>query len=189
MGDSTASAKPIDPGRHAAELIRDQLIAAQCKLVVHVAESRMTGLYHAVHEDARFQKIYVAREEEGVGICAGTFLGGTRSVLMMANAGLQAAVHAIANLSIMCRLPVVMLIGNRGRFGDPIFYQEYTGQFTQPLLDSMQIPTMTIDTLDKVNLIPLAFDHAWVFKKPVAILLERETLDPIKKHYLLETKE
>ncbi len=170
----------------AAELIRDELVKADCRLVCHVAESRLTGLYHAIHGDPRFRKISVGREEEGVGICGGAFLGGMRSCLLMANAGLQASVHAIANLTIMCRLPLVMLIGNRGRFGDPIFYQEYTGQFTQPLLDSMQVPTLTIDTLDKVPLIPLAFDHAWVFKKPVAILLEREALDPIKKHYLAD---
>ncbi|MFQ5986283.1 MAG: thiamine pyrophosphate-binding protein, partial [Thermoplasmata archaeon] len=55
----------------------------------------------------------VTREEEGVGICAGAYLGGRKPCLLMQNSGLGNCINALASLSQLYGLPLFLLIAHR----------------------------------------------------------------------------
>ena len=174
----------------AAKLIVDQLADCGIKLIVSLADSRLVELQGRLLADKRFKNVLVAREEEGVGICAGAFFGGMGAAMVMCNAGFQAAVHGIANLCQICRVPLFMVVSNRGTPGDPIFFQEYTGLLTVPIMDAMGISHYTVDTIDKIPLIADAFEYSQVMKRPVVVLLERDSLDrKTLAHYLMGPEE
>ena len=48
-------------------------------------------LLNLVSEDPKIIHVPVTREEEGVGICAGAWMGGRRPALLMQNSGLETA--------------------------------------------------------------------------------------------------
>ena len=56
----------------------------------------------------------VTREEEGVGICAGAWMGGRRPALLMQNSGLGNSINALASLDMLYGIPLLMIISHRG---------------------------------------------------------------------------
>jgi len=65
-------------------------------------------------EDEQIVHVPVTREEEGVGICAGAWMGGRRPALLMQNSGLGNSINALASLNILYGLPLLMIISHRG---------------------------------------------------------------------------
>ena len=93
-----------------------------------------------VGEDPEIIHVPVTREEEGVGICAGAWMGGRRPALLMQNSGLGNSINALASLDMLYGIPLLMIISHRGGVGEPIIGQVPMGRLTVPLLDAMQIP-------------------------------------------------
>ena len=91
--------------------------------------------------DADPQMIHlpVTREEEGVGICAGAWLGGRRPALLMQNSGLGNCINALASLDMLYGIALLMIISHRGGRGESIIGQVPMGRLTVPLLEAMDI--------------------------------------------------
>ncbi|MDW7731058.1 MAG: sulfopyruvate decarboxylase subunit alpha [Methanolobus sp.] len=114
----------------------------------------------------------VTREEEGVGICAGAFMGGKRPAMLMQNSGLGNSINALASLDILYGIPLLMIMSHRGVEGEPIVAQVPMGQLTVPLLEILDIPYFIPDSGQEVaDMIVTAMDTAFDNKRPVAILL------------------
>jgi sulfopyruvate decarboxylase subunit alpha len=90
--------------------------------------------------DAHIEHLPVTREEEGVGICAGAYLGGRNPCLLMQNSGLGNCINALASLNQLYGLPLFLLIAHRGGPGEPVAAQVPMGEATPRLLDALQIP-------------------------------------------------
>lgn len=85
---------------------------------------------------------YIAASNEGdaVSICAGAFIGGKKSVVLMQNSGLGNAVSPLTSLNYPFRIPVLGFISLRGEIGlgdEP--QHELMGQITEDMLDVMKI--------------------------------------------------
>ena len=70
--------------------------AAGITLAAMLPDAWMAPLIDAIAADGTIRLVRVAREEEGVGICAGAFLGGRKAVLIAQNAGFLLSANAIA---------------------------------------------------------------------------------------------
>ena len=168
----------------AAQLIKNELVKAGVKLVVTVPDSRIKELYSLIVAEPQWKTVLVTKEDEGIGICCGAYFGGARSALVMANAGFLTVGYPLVTLSMFHRIPLFMLISNRGTIGDTAHFQEYQGIVTKPVLDAMGVANWTVDTPDKIHNVGRAIAHARLYKRPVAVLLEDEVVDKSEHGYL-----
>jgi len=86
----------------------------------------------------------VSREEEGVGISAGAFMGGRRPALLMQNTGLGNSINAICSLLNYYQIPVVFVISHRGTENEIIDAQKPMGEATKSLLEITSIPYLEV---------------------------------------------
>jgi sulfopyruvate decarboxylase subunit alpha len=60
---------------------------------------KLGPLLTLVAEDPDMMHVPVTREEEGVAVCAGAYMGGKRPALMMQNSGLGNLINVLASLN------------------------------------------------------------------------------------------
>lgn len=80
------------------------------------------------------------REDVAVGLAAGAWLGGRRPLVMMQNSGLGTSLNALVSLTLMYRLPLLLIVTWRGHGGKDAPEHIFTGAITEPLLELLDIP-------------------------------------------------
>ena len=119
----------------------------------------------------------VTREEEGVGIAAGAALGGKRPALFMQNSGLGNALNALLSLTKLYRLPLSLVVSQRGGKGEPVSAQIPMGKATPNLLKAARIDYVKIkkreDLIKMRKMIRKTFGNSRV----TAVLLLRSLWD------------
>ena len=94
----------------------------------------------AIDSERSFKHIRVTREEEGIGICTGAFLGGKKPTIIMQNSGLGNSINALASLIKFYQIPLLMIISHRGVLGEEVAAQVPMGLATPKLLQALEIP-------------------------------------------------
>jgi len=122
--------------------------------------------------DPEIIHIPVTREEEGVGICAGAWMGGRRPALLMQNSGLGNSINALASLDILYGIPLLMIISHRGGVGEPVVAQVPMGRLTVPLLDAMAISHFEPSPAEAEETVAAAWSGACAARRPVALLFD-----------------
>ncbi len=129
-------------------------------------------LLRLVSDDPDIIHIPVTREEEGVGLCAGAWMGGRRPALLMQNSGLGNSINALASLDFLYKIPMIMIISHRGCEGEPIIGQVPMGQLTPKLLDAMDIARFSPSPEEAEETIVKAWELSEAERRPVAVLLD-----------------
>ncbi len=125
-----------------------------------------------VSDDPDIIHIPVTREEEGVGLCAGAWIGGRKPALLMQNSGLGNSINALASLDFLYEIPLIMIISHRGCEGEPIVGQVPMGRLTPRLLDAMEIPRFSPTPAEAEETVAWAWEQAEAQRRPVAVLLD-----------------
>ncbi|KXS40519.1 sulfopyruvate decarboxylase subunit alpha [Methanolobus zinderi] len=160
--------KVITPSEAVYQGIKD----AGIDFIVSVPCANLKELIPMVDSDPDIIHVPVTREEEGVGVCAGAYMGGKRPAMLMQNSGLGNSINALASLDILYGIPLLMIMSHRGVEGEPIVAQVPMGQLTAPLLETLKIPYFLPGTKqDATDMIITAMDDAFNKNKPVAVLL------------------
>jgi len=144
-------------------------------LCAFVPDSRFESIIEAMAEDRGFKLVSVTREEEGVGVAAGASLSGTLGVVMMQSTGLGNCINGLGSLPIAQRIPVLLVMSERGHLGEEVQTQIPLGQGMRKILDAMAIPHYTITSEDQVG--PLTLGAAQLcraYQSPVAIFLGQQ---------------
>ena len=128
-------------GPHAVDwptAIYHVLRTANVRQVTHVPDAGHTKLINLCQADPTMRCVTLTTEEEGVGIIAGTWLGGERGVLLMQSSGVG---NCINMLSLMrtCRFPFLAIITMRGEWGEFNPWQVPMGQATRSVLRSVGV--------------------------------------------------
>ena len=147
---------------------------AGINFVTSVPCVNLQELLALVSGDPEIIHVPVTREEEGVGICAGAWMGGRRAALLMQNSGLGNSINALASLDILYSIPLLMIISHRGSKGESIIGQVPMGQLTAPLLDAMAIPHFSPQPGEAEETVAQAWGQAAAARRPVAVLLDLE---------------
>ena len=126
------------------ETIAEALARADISPCVAVPCKNFLQLLPRLEQDADRELIFVAREEEGLGVCAGAYLAGRRPVLICQNSGLGNLVNAYCSLNQYFEIPVFLMVSHRGDAAEKVAAQKPMGEITQPLLDLMQIENHTL---------------------------------------------
>lgn len=114
----------------------------------------------------------IPREEEGMGICAGAYLGNKLPCIMMQNTGIGNSVNSIVSLLQLYQMPVVFLISYRGTPGEPVGAQGGMASVTEEILDTLRIPKLNCSAVKDLEKISTFTNHAKVIEGPVAILCD-----------------
>lgn len=142
----------------------DYFASVPCKL--------LGDLINLLSEDQSISYVPVTREEEGLGVCAGAYLGGKTPVLVMQNTGLGTIVTSLFSLGLFYNLPITMIISHRGTPGEKIGTQVPMSNAVKPLLDTMGIPYFSFSDPAEAGKVGRLVQHAQVAQRPVAALLD-----------------
>jgi sulfopyruvate decarboxylase subunit alpha len=133
----------------------------------------LEGLIDIINHENEIHHIPVTREEEGVGIAAGAFLGGKNPMLLMQNSGLGNSINALKSLIELYETPLVLMMSHRGAEGEKISAQIPMGQVTIPLLKCIGIDYLVVDSQEEVKRIPEFIHENEKLSKSSAIILKR----------------
>jgi sulfopyruvate decarboxylase subunit alpha len=160
-----------------SRLVYDALKACGVRLMSALPETWLVHLIRMAEEDPDMILVRLAKEEEGVGISSGAHLAGVTSAMLMQNHGFLASINGIVSCAQLYRIPLLMLISQRGSFGERDPWQTEGGGVTEDLLLALRIPFTTLDDPSHVaRRIHKAHVLASSSNKPVAVLLDRELM-------------
>lgn len=103
--------------------------------VVYVPDAGQAALIDRCLEHPDMKTGPLTNEFEGVGICAGAWLGGERSVLLMQSSGAGNIINALGLVN-HCQMPFFTLVTMRGEWGEFNPWQLHMGQSTQQILEA-----------------------------------------------------
>jgi len=133
----------------------------------------LKGLLELIEEKNEIQHISITREEEGVGIAAGAYLGGKTPAILIQNSGLGNSVNAIKSLLQLFKIPVIFIMSHRGAEGEKIKAQIPMGQLIPDLLDLLKIRKFIIDSKKNIKSIKNAVELSKSLEMSTGILLKK----------------
>lgn len=156
-----------------SKAIYDGLKEAEIDFIVSVPCVNLSKLLNMIDEDDEIIHVPVTREEEGIGLCAGAFLGGKKTAILMQNSGLGNSINALKSLTQLYEMPLLMIMSHRGTEGENICGQIPMGESTPKILEAMDFkffkPENPEEALKNIK-------NAWNISneegKPVSVLLE-----------------
>jgi sulfopyruvate decarboxylase subunit alpha len=157
-------------------MILEQLKRAGIDLIASLPDQWLGGLIQQCESDPAITHISLAREDDGVGICAGAYLGGRKAALICQNAGILLSVNALGGMAYHHQIPFLILAAHRGHFDDGQYYQMYKGRLCEPVLAAMGLPYYVVDGPDGLSLIADGAREAFLKRLPVVLLLRRRAL-------------
>ena len=143
--------------------------------VATLPDEKMLEVIRAVERDRQLKHVPLCREEEGIGICAGAYLAGKKTAIIMQNAGFLNSCNALTTTSLQLQIPILMLIYYAGDIGDRGFTT--LGAVTEPVLQAMGFRSYVLRKPEDIDEVLagaqiLADDS----KRPVAVLLTKSVL-------------
>jgi sulfopyruvate decarboxylase subunit alpha len=100
----------------------------------------LRDLHEVVEDDPDIQYVPVCNEGVGFSVCAGAWLGGKKTALVMENSGLRVAAEYIARISLGTGIPVLLVMPYRGDLGETEHWGIPHGIVVEPLLAALRIP-------------------------------------------------
>lgn len=160
-----------------SQIVYDALKKTGVKLVSALPETWLVHLIRMADEDPDMTLVRLAKEEEGVGISAGAHFAGVKSAMLLQNHGFLQAINGIVGISLLYKIPLLMLITDRGTFGEKDPWQTEGGKHTRPVLDALRIAH---DDLARPQDIEPKLSQAMTLAQsslsPVALLLNRDLM-------------
>jgi sulfopyruvate decarboxylase subunit alpha len=151
---------------------------AGIRYVSALPETWLVYLLQLAEDDPEMTLVEVAKEEEAVGIAAGAYFAGKPHALLMQNHGFLAAINGVVSLAMLYRVPLFMLIAQRGHWGEPYPWHTQGGIVTEPVLRGLGLPFEYARDPTKVGQQikeGLTFAHSSL--SPVALILTRELME------------
>ena len=150
--------------------------AANIRHVSYVPDGGHRGLIDLCADDSEIGTTVLTTEEEGVGLAAGLFLGGQRSVLLMQSSGVGNCLN-LFTLAENCRLPLVLLVTMRGEFAEFVPWQIPMGKRAGAALELMGFDVFRAENAETVgDICSGAIDQAFYSSRSTAVLLSQRMI-------------
>ncbi len=155
-----------------SERIVDDLVANGIDFVTTVPCKQLAGVIDVIEKDERIYHIPSNKEDEGMGLCAGAFMGGKRPCIIMQNTAIGVTINTLATLIQYYQIPLPMLISFRGELREPVACQVEMAIHTKPLLQQLGIPTFHMHHQDDAEELGEILKYTQMCSKPTAILTD-----------------
>ncbi|WP_299817964.1 sulfopyruvate decarboxylase subunit alpha [uncultured Jannaschia sp.] len=152
--------------------IVDDFVANDIAFVTTVPCKQLGGVIEEVEARPEIYHIPSNKEDEGMGLCAGAFMGGKRPAIIMQNTAIGVTINTLVTLTQFYRMPLPMLISFRGELKEPVACQAEMAIHTKPLLQQLGIPTYHFHKQDDVRELDAILKYTFMSSKPVAILTD-----------------
>ena len=152
--------------------IVEDLVANRIAFVTTVPCKQLAGVIEALEESSAVLHVPCNKEDEGMGLCAGAYMGGKRPAIVMQNTALGVTVNTLATLIQFYQIPLPMLISYRGEVGEKVACQVEMALHTKALLNQLLIPTYHFSDPEQVVELDGILKHTQMCKKPSAILMD-----------------
>jgi len=155
-----------------AETFLNVLKDNDIRLVPYVPDNVLTPLIKGVTSDNFFQPICATREDEAIGMAAGAWMGGVKSIVMMQTSGFALIPNALASLTVPSQIPTLMVISERGTLGEFNIGQQLVARTMRPVLDTLGIAHHTLtDEATMPFIVDRSIKQAITTQAPVAFIL------------------
>jgi sulfopyruvate decarboxylase alpha subunit len=118
--------------------VHKELKSAGVGVVGYVPDAGHKRLIELCQADSTLDTVPLTTEEEGIGLAAGAWLGGQKSVLLMQSSGVGNLINVLGMVKV-CRLPLVLLVTMRGEQGEFNSWQVPMGEHTARVLETMGV--------------------------------------------------
>lgn len=156
--------------------VNDKIIASlvsnKVEFVTTVPCKQLGGVIEGVEQHPNIMHVPSNKEDEGMGLCAGAFMGGKRPCIFMQNTALGVTANTLATLIQFYQIPLPMLISYRGELGERVACQVEMAVHTKAILNQMNIQTYHFHNPDDVDELDSILNHTFMCRKPVAILTD-----------------
>ncbi len=174
---TTAERAPREAGTQTtpeyARLIYEGLRRNHIRAIAHLPDATMAPIIALVEADDFFTVTRLAREEEGVGVLAGAYLGGQRGALLFQTSGLGNMVNGLAGLAVAYQIPMLLIASPRGVLGEHNPAQLPMGRAVPKVLDALTIPTYWLQEEARIpRFMDMGARGAFSSNTPVALIID-----------------
>ena len=156
-----------------ARLIWEGLRRNDIRAIAHLPDATVGPIIKLVEADDFFTVTRLNREEEGVGVLAGHYLGGQRGALLFQTSGLGNMVNGLAGLAIAYQIPMLLIASPRGVLGEHNPAQLPMGRAIGKILDSLTIPAYWLQDEARIpRFMDMGSRGAFASSTPVALLID-----------------
>lgn len=144
--------------------------------VCYVPDAGHSRLIDLAIADKEIETTALTTEEEGIALCAGAWIGGAKSVLLMQSSGVGNCVNMLSLVN-SCRIPLLTIVTMRGEWAEFNPWQIPMGTATPRAFELMGVMVFRLDRPEDVEEVwsaaaTLAFDG----DRQVAILISQRML-------------
>jgi len=148
------------------------LKANDVRLVSYVPDNVLAPLIAGAQCDDFFSSVVATREDEALGLAAGAWMGGVRSIVMMQTSGFGVVPNALASLLVPYQIPVILAVSERGTLGEFNIGQVLVMRTMRPTLDSIAVSYHTLTDADTMPfVVDRALKQAYATLNPVVFIL------------------
>lgn len=148
----------------------------EVRQVCYVPDAGHSRLITLSHQDAAIQTTVLTTEEEGVALCAGAWLGGDRSVLLMQSSGVGNCINMLSLMN-SCRLPLLTIVTMRGEWAEFNPWQIPMGTATPRAFELMGVTVLRIHIPEEAReVVSAAASLAFDGDQQVAVLISQRML-------------
>lgn len=163
--------------------IVDVLAENDVTTVAYLPDTAVSPLIDAITDRDGFTAVRLTREEAGVGVLSGAWLGHERGALICQSSGLATTINALASLSKPARIPFLALVTRRGELGEFNLAQVPFGYGMPDVLDAIGIRNTRVEKpADLQERVDMAAKSAFATEEPYVVMLE-PTLMGAKDEY------
>ena len=157
------------------KLIVGAMKSAGVNFVTSLPDANLAKLLAAVDEERDLVHVTLCREEEGIGICTGAYIGGRVPAIIMQNGGFLNSCNALTTTAINFNIPVLLMIYYAGDLGDEGFAT--LGSVTEPVLRGLGIRYYVLRRNEDIQAtVKGAATLAVDSRRPIAVLLTKDVL-------------
>jgi sulfopyruvate decarboxylase subunit beta len=121
--------------------------------------------------EKNIKTIPLTREENGVGICAGLYLGGGRPIMVIQSTGIGNMINALLSLNLTYGIPLPIIASWRGVYKESIEAQWQLGKRMPEILSASGINFTIINSLNEIDRLDEAIKESFSNLHPHVILV------------------
>lgn len=146
------------PSMEKARIIYSALREAGVDFFVYLPDSANYFIQRLAAADPQVTSVSITREDEGLAIAMGAFMGGRNPVLIIEASGLGLCTLAFSVLGHEQRMASLILYGHNFALGEVRDVHACTRWVAEPVLDALRIPKLTVMDVKDASLL---IKQAW----------------------------
>jgi len=148
------------------------LVNNKVEFITTVPCKQLAGVIERIEKNNAILHVPSNKEDEGMGLCAGAYMGGKRAAIIMQNTAIGVTINTLATLIQYYNIPLPMIISYRGEIGERVACQVEMAVHTKALLNQLNIQTYHFHKPDDVDELDSILNHTFMSRKPTAILTD-----------------